>query len=471
METINSPLLDFLVENEKGTKKILHAKLIYFLEDMGFNHAILDGRLELIRNTNGIIRRISIMEIIDFVRTTLEDNEHKEYIDVFAEGPSRYVGPAKLSLLRTVDLINDRDPRNSSRFYFQNCFCEVSAESIIINSYDKLQGSIWENRIIKREYKKSKKEFVGQFHQWSMNITGNNPQRFRALQSFIGYLLHRNKERGENKAIILYDEKMSEDGKANGRVGKTLLGMALGHCREVVMNDAKTKNFKSDFANELVSSTTDCVYYDDLPKSTNFENFYSFITTGVEVNKKYKAAFRIEDWRSPKLIISSNYYVLGDGGDSDRARRYEFEISNYYSADFTPEQEFGNRFWDSKWPESEWNNFFEFMMKCLQIYLKEGLIEVEPINLTTKKIKDSTSAEFLEFAAAFFTIGEKLDKRELETNFKFLYPRWKHLSPHGFHKWCGIYALNTGLNYRKWPSGGDYYCEFTEKFENDRDGE
>ncbi len=453
---------DFLYEDDRG-KKITQSKLIDFLEENGFNSIILDGRRELIREVNGIVDIITPKTIFDFLRATLDTPYLREYYDVFAENPGKYIGGPKLQLLKNIDLVNDRDPRNSSRFYFQNCFCEVDEKSITLRDYSELNGSIWQKRIIKNDYSNSTTKSTGQFYQWCINITGKSPTRLLALRSILGYLLHRNKERGENKAIILYDERMGDENKANGRVGKTMLGEAIRQCREVVMNDCKTKDLRSQFANELVSITTDCVYYDDLPKNTKFENFYSFITTGVEVNKKFKPAFRIEGDRSPKLVISSNYYVLGDGGDSDQARRFEFEISNYYNAEFQPENDFGNRFWDSKWPKEEWNKFYEFMMGCVQVYLEHGLLNVEPINLKSKKIEDSTCPEFLEFAKAYFEIDKEMDKRELEAAFKKIYPQWETVSAHRFFKWCNSYAHDNDFTFEAEPSGGKYPCIFRSK--------
>ena len=452
--------LPFLIQDENGKKKILQSRLVKFLEANGFNQVFIDGESSYIREENRVIRKISIIEIVGFLRQILEKDEYAEAYDVFAQSMTSFIGKAKLLLLKTVQPADDKDSRDLSRLFFKDCYCEITAESIEIKSYNALDITIWENRIVQRSFSEPDDNKIGQFEKFCTNITGNDPERFKALKSFLGYLLHRNKDRGENKAIILYDEMMGVGDRANGRTGKTLLGNAIEQCRELIFYDGKTTNYTGNFIYQRIKHSTDTVYYDDLPKNIDFDKFYSFLTTGIQVEKKYQQAFYIEGKDAPKLLISSNHYVKGDGGSSDLARRYEFEIVNYYDKDFMPEQEFGNRFFGNDWSIMEWSKFFRFMMECIQTYLTSGLVEAEPINLGKNKIIDSTSKEFLEFAEVYFIIDKKLEKRELLETFKEYFPLWQDLSPHQFTKWCKTYARHKGIFYRDKPSGGDYYCWF-----------
>lgn len=463
MNALQTPL-PFIVNEENGKKKIVQSKLVRFLEANGFNQVLLDGELSYIRENNRIIREISIVEIVAFLRQLLDNEEYADAYDVYAQSMHSYIGRTKLLLLKPIKPADDRDSKDLSRFYFKNCFCEITAESIQIKEYASLSNTIWEQRIIPRSYNDPDTEEVGQFVQFCSNITGHDPNRFKALQSFVGYLLHRNKERGDNKAIILYDEQMGLGNRANGRTGKTLLGKAIEQCRDLIYYDGKNTVFKGNFIYQRITHTTDVVYYDDLPKNIEFETFYSYLTTGIQIEKKYKSAFYIKEERAPKLLISSNHYVKGDGGSSDLGRRYEFEVVNYYDKDFMPEHEFGNRFFGENWEVSEWNKFYKFMMECVQIYLVNGLIEAEPINLKKNKIADSTSKQFLEFAEAYFTIDKRLDKRQLIEDFKEFFPVWKDISSHQFTKWCKVYSDQNSLFYRDKPSGGDYYCWFNSEY-------
>ncbi|MBE7641396.1 hypothetical protein GUB10_13735 [Salegentibacter sp. BLCTC] len=453
----------FILEEGDGTKKISQGDLIAYLEQLGFSYVRFNGESKLVLSRNNILQLTSKDVIIQSIRTLLLSNELYEEFRLFARNFTNHISDAKLRLLGHSNPIDDRDAYNSSRLFFRNNFTITTKENVNVNGYEDLPGVIWQDRIIDRNFAIPKKDEPGQFEIFCKNITGNNKDRFKCLQTFLGYLLHRNKERGENKAIILYDENMGIGDMANGRTGKTMLGRALENCRNLIYYDGKTTNFNGNFIYQRLTETTDIVYYDDLPRNTDFDTFYSYLTTGIQVEKKFKQAFYIKNEKAPKLLISSNHYVKGDGGDSDRARRYEFEICNYYNKDFTPEKEFGNRFFGNEWSNSEWDRFYFFMMKCIQVYLNEGLLEPEPINLKTSKIQCLTNREFSDFAEVYFERNKKLDKRELYKSFKILFPKMKDVAPHKFTKWCKIYSNHKGLVFKDKPSGGQSFCWFNTK--------
>lgn len=467
MEEVKNLEVNFFFRDDNGTIKIQQGLLNDFLEEQGYQNIEIGENCLLVRNVNNILYRVSQFEIISLLRKILDTPEYREVYDVYAKNPTTYIGWHKLKLLRSSKLIDDKDPKDASIFYFKNCFCRITKEGGEIIPNEDLQEPIWQNRIIKREFYPPDSDDPGQFEIFFQKITGNDPKRFQALQSIIGFLLHRNKERGEQKAIILYDEKMGVNGKANGRTGKTMLAYALKNCREVEIFDGKSMKTDSHFKNQRINLTTDILVYDDLLKNTDFEVFYTMLTSDVEVEKKGKDSFVIDEDKAPKLLITSNHYVRGDGGDSDLGRRFEFEICNYFSKDHKPENEFGNRFFGNAWDQDQWNRFYSFMFECVQVYLINGLIEVPPLNLSISKVLDKTCPEFLEFAEAFFDKDIKLDKRELILGFISFYPEFKDLSSHMFTKWAEQYAESINCTYKDKSSGGKYYCWFYSKESQD----
>lgn len=454
----------FRIEN--GKTKVVQTKLIEFLESEGFINVQIGTITILARKQNNILSKSSTGEAIILLRDNLLSRDLKEEYEIFARGLTSYVSNKKLELLSVTEVIDDRDEKNLSTFYFENCYCEIAKDKIVIKDYKELNRPIWKSRIIKRNYNEPESVANGQFYCFCQRITGDKPDRLQALQCLLGYLLHRNKERGENKAGILYDEKMGVDGKANGRTGKSLLGEAISLCRDVEPFDGKSLKLESNFRNQRLTPTTDLLFFDDILKNTDFENFYSLLTKGVEVEKKGRQSFYIDQEKSPKVLMTSNHYVKGDGGDSDRARRFEFEISNYFSNDYIPEMEFGNRFFDNSWPEEEWNQFFSFMFSCVQEYFSYGLIEAPTINLPANKVADITCPEFLEFGEAYFTTDTRLDKRQLHSEFIGLYPKWKDLTTNQFTRWSHIYAHQWDYTYADKSSGGNFYCWFNTKNED-----
>lgn len=457
-------------EYVEGKAKISHSRLIYFLEENGFMRLKLNEiNFVLVKKKNNRLVETSIGEIVNFIKNYLIELKVLDVYEVFAKGLGSYISIAKLNLISLEELPNDRDNKFSSNFYFDNCYCNVTKEGISVLSYDNLPAVIWEKRVINKIYLKPENTQIGQFELFCRNITKDSEERFLALKTIIGFLLHRNREFGEMKAIIFYDENMSMNNFANGGTGKTLLSKAIDIFRDVESFDGKEIKNGSWFKNQRINLTTDVIVYDDLNKDISLESFYSVITSGIEVEKKRKDAFFIEFENSPKILITSNYPVKGPGGSSDVRRRHEFEIANYYDADFTPEIEFGNRFFDKYWGRDEWSKFFDFMMGCVQEYLKYGLLNAPEINLRKERIVDKSCKEFVEFADENIILNEWGDKRQFQQDFSNKYIKFKDVTPHIFNKWIENYAISLGGLYETKSTGGNY--KFIIKKEEDNDEE
>lgn len=440
---------------EDGTPKILHVGLLQFLGAKGYVKVNIGENIYVFaKMTNNRLSQATEAQMANDIKDHLIQKKKPEVLEVFVKGLGSYITAKKLDLLPRIPNINDRDTRTISRFYFKNCYCEIDKDGILTHDYSNLKNPIWEKRIIQKSFERPSEK--GQFEEFCENITGNDEKRKLALKTILGYLLHRNKEVGEPKAIILYDEKMSQNNQANGGTGKTLLSMALKKCREVEIFDAKEIKEGSWFKNQRIELTTDILVFDDLKRHYSFEGFFPMITSGIEVEKKREKAFYIDFKNSPKLLITSNYYVSGPGGSSDERRRHEFEISNHYNLDFTPEIEFKNRFFGSQWDENEWSKFYLFMMSCCQSYLKHGLYKVPHINLTQNKFLDGLHENFVAYADKYVQNDTLIDKREFEKKFKIAYPAMEETSPHQMTKWLNIYANKKGFNFVTNSSGGNY---------------
>jgi hypothetical protein len=461
---INETKLKFW--NDEGNKiTISQSKLIKFLETKGFARVKLaDNNHENVRLNNNRMKIVTREEITDFLKHFLLKIANREDVfEVFARGIGQYINDQKLSLLNKIELIDDRDPKNKATFYFKNVYCEITAKDIVVKPYSDLKNPIWENRIINKIFNIPKDGNVSQFRTFCKIISKNDEDRFKSLQSILGYLLHRNKS-NSGKAIVLYDENMGLNGKANGGTGKTLLGQAIGKCRETESFDGKNLKIGSWFNNQRINLTTEILFYDDFTKEVSFEIFYPLITTGIEVEKKRQQAFFIPYGRSPKVLISSNYLVRGSGGTSEARRKFEFELANYFDDKHTPEDEFGNRFFDD-WNHEHWNEFYYFMMESVKFYLANGLVEAEPINLDRATLIADTSSPFIEFAKHNVETDTWLDKREHLGLFKENYSQ--DISSNQFTRNLNAYADRLGYVYEDKSTGGDYkYIIHTKQQQN-----
>jgi len=452
--------------NEGGSLKISNARLLRFIALNGFMRLKLSPtNYLLVKKKNNRIRISSEEEMIAFVGDYLKRKNEEAVYEIFVKGVGQYVSNKKLSFLPVGELPDDRDAKSSGVFYFQNCYCIVTDNEIVVKDYDDLPYVIWENRIINHEYNNID-DVVGQFEQFCKNITNKDDSRFLSLKTILGYLLHRNKTREEAKAIILYDENMLLNDKTNGGTGKTLLSVALSKVRDLELFDGKSIKAESWFKNQRINLTTDLITYDDLNKFTSLELFYSMISTGVEVEKKRKDAFYIKHEESPKIIITSNYLVKGPGGSSDLRRRFEFEIANYYNEDFTPELDFGNRFFNDDWSTTEWQKFYHFLMECLMEYLSKGLVIAPAINFNGKRLEMNTSKEFVEFAEDMFDFNSWIDKREMEEWYAEFYPETL-VSAHKFKKWLEEYCFENEAVLKIKSTGGKYLFNMEKKVVKD----
>ena len=454
-------------ENEEGKLKISNSELLNFLGANGFVRLKLSPtNYLLVKKKDNRIRLSSEEEMIAFVGDYLISKKEEKVYEAFVKSVGQYISTKKLSFLPEHELPDDRDFKDTGIFYFENCYCLVTKEGIEMKDYNTLSYVIWENRIIDFSYGISETSNIGQFEQFCINITKNDNSRFLTLKTILGYLLHRNKSRGEAKAIILYDENMLLDNKTNGGTGKTLLSDALSQVRDLELFDGKSIKAESWFKNQRINLTTDVIVYDDLHKSTSLEMFYSMITTGVEVEKKRKDAFYIKFEESPKIVITSNYPVQGPGGSSDERRRFEFEVANYYNTEFTPEVEFGNRFFNEDWGINEWQKFYRFLMECLNDYLNHGLVKAPSINYKKKSFEIKTSAEFVEFADNFIEYNQWMDKRATEELFNDFFPN-QAMSSHQFKKFLSEYSVENDATLELKSTGGKYLFKMIKKEKDD----
>lgn len=451
--------------NENGKAiKINQSKLISSINNLGYtNLKVNSHNYVLVKCLNNKISHTSEQEIIYEINQILKEKASEEVQEVFIRGVGSYICPKKLNLLNTIVFNKEKDDKLSSYFFFNNLFCKINKDAIEQMEYQNLNFPLWEDKMLKVDYSTPQNNELGDFEKFCRNINSNDTERFLSFKSMIGYLLHRNKEVGEPKAVILYDAEMGKNNQAQGGTGKTIIINALKNCRELVYVSGKEMKSGSFFKNQRINITTDLIAYDDLKENVHFEEFYTTITSGIEVEKKGKQSFMIEYEDAPKLILSSNYIIKGDGGNSDLRRRYEFEIVNHYNKDYTPEMEFGKRFFSKDWDVNEWNKFYYFMMNCLKDYLNYGLLDVEPINLKRNKTITKTNIEFINFAEKNFVINDWMDKRELEEHFKINYSQYTNVSAHQFSKWITDYSTDNNYTYEKNSSGGNYMFKLNEK--------
>ena len=439
--------------NVNGKATIRHHDYMRFLGEKGFSMMEFpNGRKQLVRIINNIVESATENDLVSCTKDYLIKAGEHDVLEVFIKGVNSFTTSKKLEFLPTIKSISDKDPKDTAWFYYKNTAVKITAGGIDIVAYSSLTHPIWKNRILERSFIMPNSS-QGQFFKFISLISKEDLDRYLALQTAMGYLLHRYNDPSLPKAIILLDEKISFDGTANGGTGKGVLALALGHCKNLEVIDGQQLKSDSRFKNQRIDVTTDILLFDDVSKKFTLDDIKSMITSGITVEKKGKDEVHIPAKDAPKIMISSNYIVGGTGGSTDLRRRYEFEVPDYFSNTYTPINEFGNLFFD-EWDENEWSMFDLLMMECVQQFLQCSLLEPSKINLTNNKLMCTTNPEFKLFSSENIVVDTWHDKDLLFSKFKSENLVYAGITSHQFTKWVKEYAKIHELTYDSKSPGG-----------------
>lgn len=371
-----------------------------------------------------------------------------------------------LSMINTADVETKKDGKNYAMLYYRNIALKVYKDKIEEIDYEDLGGFVWEDQIINRDYQKED-HHNSMFRTFLWHVSDKSQPRYNTLKSVIGYLLHSYKTSANNKAIILNDEVISDN--PNGGSGKGIFTNAVSQMKKVSTIDGKTFDFNKSFAYQTVPTDCQVLAFDDVKKNFNFESLFSVITEGITIEYKGKDAVKLPIQDSPKVLISTNYTIKAEGGSFQR-RMFEIEFSSYYGAHHSPLDEFGLLLFD-EWEDNEWRMFDQYMINCLQYFLKNGLVESELKNLDLRKLINKTSREFIEWMnEKDFIKGQRIDYKMWFNQFKASYQDFeKWLTQRAFNDWLRSYFDYKEIKFKSISSNGIrmYEIESSPKSAND----
>jgi hypothetical protein len=433
---------EFWFYTEKDQIKLATYRFMTYLENNNIFKFYPDensGTYLFVKNDKNFINVFEEPKIKDFVLTKLRDSGKIDAFEMMANNTS-YFNSNFLSMINTINVKFNRDTSDTSFVYYRNYAVKTTAEKIELLKYDEIDDLIWKNQVIDRDVVLTE-ESEGVFKTFIWKVSGENKPRYYTLKSVIGYLMHSYQNEAKPKAIIFNDEMVSED-VPNGGSGKGLIHRAIGHIKNIVIEDGKKFDGKGQFAYQKVNKDTQIFLLDDVPQYFNFESLFSIITEGMTVEKKGKDAFQIPFTESPKISITTNYTINGKGASHNR-RVFEVEIANFFNDNHTPEDEFGHQFF-TQWDEAEWCRFDNFMIRCVKYFLENGLVESDKVNLNFRKLKNELGTEFMEFMELQKFDGSPLNRKSFRDEFNKQYPHVsKFNTPQKFNKkvkdYCDYY--------------------------------
>jgi len=435
-------------ENKKIGINPIKYKL--FLERNGFKKYFQSDaqKATWIYITSNKVIETSTEKIKDFVLNYLLErseidvwNYCASFQNLFSEG--------YLSMIDSIDLMMLKDTKFKSFIAFENGILEVTKDSIKLVDYIDVDGYVWKSQIIQRDFITSD-DFQNEYAIFINNISSNEPI---AIECVIGYLLSTYKNKMNNKAIILNDEVISEN--PEGGTGKGLFVQGLKQIRKVSILDGKSFDDKKSFPYQTVSPETQILVFDDVKKNFDFESKFSLVTEGMTLERKNKDAIKLKVEESPKMILSTNYAIKGEGNSHDR-RRHEIEFAQFYGKALTPYDEFNRQLFDD-WDDLDFQRFDNYMVNCLQSYLKMGLIPQNAKNIKMRKFIAETSMEFLEWVKDKDNapVNDRLEKSMYFNNFTTEYQDYKKwLTNKKFNIWIQKYCNFIGAEYLEGNTNG-----------------
>jgi hypothetical protein len=456
----------FWAKSDKGVVSLIHYDLKRFLEEHGYRKYVPEGNKGFIfvRINQNLIEMCTEDDMKDFVLNHILTNFQDLSVYNFFADKTRFFREDFLSMLDSVSIYFVEDTKDEAYLYYKNGVVKVTKDSKTLLNYEDLGGYIWADQVIQRDFIFCPSDYCD-YKQFIRNIGGNDDKRIASIESTMGFILHAFKNGGYCPAVIINDEVISEN--PEGGTGKGLFMNGIGRMKKAVTIDGKSFAFDKSFAYQLVTTDTQVLIFDDVRKNFDFERLFSVITEGITIERKNKDAIKIPFHKSPKVVITTNYAIQGKGNSFER-RKWEMEFKQFYTKDFTPQDEF-KRLLFNDWNVDDWCAFDNYMVKVLQGYLNTGLVKCEFINLKERKFRAETNSEFAEwvyeFGASVVPLNEKIrpdkafDKFIADNNGMF-----RMLSKQRFNAWLRTYCLHkTGNNPTEGRDGGGKWMMFNYK--------
>lgn len=421
-------------------------KIANLLMNMGFyRFDTPDGQTEYVRIQNNKIELTQekfivdafedyIKELPDRIIPISNDSGSRDYTLRPVELRSKlynYVNFCK-DILDRLRPDNDieilHDTRDSKYLFFENFAIKITPDGIEPTSYNSIVGNIWATAVINRNF--TYDQTPGDFEHFVEDICNENDERKASLMSILGYLLHDYYDY-DLRAAFLTDVNMDGAGTAAGGTGKGLIGKAVGQMVNRSRNDAiytvipgKGLDLSKDTRYALADISTSILHLEDVDKTFNLQALFNDITDGATIRRPYQIKPII---KPVKMMISINH-TIDVQRSSDRRRLIIFELANYYSDTFRPTDKYKKWFFGQDWTETDWNQFYSFMCRCVQLFLRSGLIEPEEINYQNRRLEESLPEDFVWFIGDQFStytngrVEHEFVKQTLLKSFTDRYP-------------------------------------------------
>lgn len=227
----------------------------------------------------------------------------------------------------------------------------------------------------------------------------------------LGYMLYKHKDAGQAWGIYAMEMEGGDVGSHLGGTGKSLFMSSIEYVRKQLFLNGQDLNMSNPefmFAG-VERNITDHVFFDDLNEFVDLHRFMPMITGKMTVNAKYQNAFVLDYKDSPKVGFTSNHGIKNFDA-SLRRRTWFTAFSSYYHPEDpmkglrvrSPYTEFRKNLITDYTP-GEMNKFYNFMLSCLQAFLKfRDRIQPPMDQIEKRNIQRAITDEFIWWAEDYF---------------------------------------------------------------------
>lgn len=360
------------------------------------------------------VSQLLVSFIQDYFPDECSEHSKTEILDTVVESSNNFYNTHVLNYFPIEEIPLHNDTAEECYVPYEDVIVKVTKHGIVPVSYSDHDSYVLKKQIRKRKFRLSKNPLEGEFYRFTLNLADQDQQRFDALCTILGYLLHRYKDPSNPRMIILIDQVIGELESHNGGSGKSLWLKAVSFVRLVVELSGKQMQRGNRFLMQRVEIFTDVVLLNDASKDENLEMWFNYLTDDFVMERKYKQEQVIPAQFSPKVALTSNHMIKRPEGNSSERRVHEMEVSDHYGKHLTPHQEFGHSLYED-WSPQDWSEFDNFMMYCIQLYLQKGLIDPPKINILKRKLISEVGVELLEL------LDDKIEQGETKFHKKNLY--------------------------------------------------
>lgn len=303
------------------------------------------------------------------------------------------------------------DTKEECHIRFNNGVVSITKDEIKFVPYSqvKLEGAVWESSIInhtievnnhsglfekfcdlsmQRRIKESENDWIEEFDHNEESLSQLN-----AFKCSYGYLVHTFNRADLSKAILFIDAE-SDLGRKEGRNGKSLVMRSIERYKDTCIQDGQrfqntNSNGRFQFAN--VTLDTKFILINDLKKDFRLDSLFNMITDDIEIEKKKENKFVIPQSRKPKLGLTTNY-VLGLSDTSEKARLHIVEFGSYWnqcekSGEKPSDKKHLGKLLFTNFNSNDWNDFYNYGFRCVQLFLKNGLVKPMTSEYETKQLR------------------------------------------------------------------------------------